>query len=100
MTAVRTVAAVTKQVHRDKGDEDQQPEPVRRKPFHEMSPNRKRQRLAAIYLTLSLPFDIRSKCALRRKVPCRGQRKLNGKAQVEPLAYPHLQADEKIHDRR
>jgi hypothetical protein len=39
MTAMATVPAVTEEVHRDKDDEDQQPEPVGRKPFHGSSPS-------------------------------------------------------------
>jgi hypothetical protein len=39
MTAMTTVPAVTEHVHRDKGDEDQHPEPVCRKPCHDFSPS-------------------------------------------------------------
>jgi hypothetical protein len=39
MTAMTTVTAVTEHVHRDKGDEDQHPEPVCRKPCHDVSPS-------------------------------------------------------------
>jgi hypothetical protein len=39
MTAMTTVTAVTEHVHRDKGDEDQHPEPVCRKPCHDFSPS-------------------------------------------------------------
>jgi hypothetical protein len=39
VTAVTPVRAVTEHVHRDKGDEDQYPEPVCRNPCHDFSPS-------------------------------------------------------------
>jgi hypothetical protein len=37
--AVTAMATVTEHVHRDKGDEDQHPEPVCRKPCHDFPPS-------------------------------------------------------------
>jgi hypothetical protein len=39
MPTVPTVPAVTEHVHRDKGDEDEHPKRVCRKPCHDLSPS-------------------------------------------------------------
>jgi hypothetical protein len=38
-STMTAMTAVTEHVHRDKGDEDQHPEPVFRKPCHDFSPS-------------------------------------------------------------